>query len=395
MKLLQSYSRSVSVPIKHRPKIYSKYFPLPSDLTKYITIQTKSGMSSKDYSYFDEVINILKPYLDKENIKILHIGQDSVPLNHSINLNNQTNIGQSYYIIKNSLLHLSIDSWSVHAACAENVPCVALYGSTTIENHSPYHFDPKKSIFIESNRSGKKASFAREENPKTVDLIPPEQVAEAACKLLSMDFNYPYKTIYTGKSFHNKMFESDCTGVINTPQIGLQAIIMRMDYNFNLDILIKQMSICKVSIITNVIIPINILIQFRSQILEIVYKVEKNNNSEFIKQLIENKFKFNMFSELSDEELNQIKLDYIDYGIIHQRKWMEMPEQLKDKDLNNIYYKSSKITASNSGLYQSKWALDNGLKIPSLLSEPQKLQDKDLSILFRESEYLLFLQKVS
>jgi Glycosyltransferase family 9 (heptosyltransferase) len=395
MKLLQSYSRSCSVPINNKPFIYEKYFALPDNITKYITIQTKSGMSSKDYSYWDEVISILKPYLDKENIKILHIGQDSLPLNHTINLNNQTNIGQSYYIIKNSLLHLSIDSWSVHAACAENVPCVALYGSTTIDNHSPYHFNPDKSIFLESNRNGKKASFAREENPKTVDLITPERIVEAVCKLLNIEFDYPYKTIYIGKSFQNKMLESDCTGIINTQQIGVQALIMRLDYNFNLAILEQQMNICKVSIITSAPIPINLLIHYKNQIIEVIYKIDKNHNPDFAKQLIENKIKFNMFSELSEDELNSIKLEYIDYGIIHQRKWMEMPIELKDKHLNNIYYKSSKITISKSGIYQSKWGLDNGFKISTLLSEIQKLEEKDLDKLFRESEYVLFLEKAS
>lgn len=395
MKLLENYANSASVNIKHKPKIFPKYFPFPDNLGKYITIQTKSGMPAKDYSYFDEVINILRPYLDKENIKILHIGQDSIPLNGTVNLNGQTNIGQSYYIIKGSLLHLSVDSWSVHAACSENIPCVALYGSTTVDNHSPYHFNPETSIFLESNRNGNKASFAREENPKMVDLIKSEEIAESVCKLLNIEYNYPYKTVFIGKSFHNKMLESDCTGVINTPQMGIDGLIIRLDYNFNLEILIQQMNLCKVSIVTNNSIPINILKQYKNQIIEIIYKIDKNNNPNFAKELIENKIKFNMFSELNDNELNIIKLNYIDYGVIHQRKYMEMPTELKDKDLNNIYYKSSKITMSNSGIYQSKWGVDNGLKISSLLSEPQKLQDKDLDKLFRELEYILFLEKVS
>ncbi len=38
------------------------------DLNKFITIQSKSGMPAKDYSHFNEVLDIIKPYLDKENI---------------------------------------------------------------------------------------------------------------------------------------------------------------------------------------------------------------------------------------------------------------------------------------------------------------------------------------
>ncbi len=397
MKLLESYSRSCSVPIKNKPKIFEKYFPLPDSITKYITIQNKSGMPAKDYSYFNEVVDIIKPYLDKENIKILHLGQDSPPLNYVINLNNQTTIGQSYYLLKKSLCHVSVDSWTVHAACAEEVPCVSLYGSTTVENHSPFHFNPDKSIFIESSRNGNKATFAREENPKTIDLIMPEQVAEATLKLLGIKYDYPYKTIYIGRSFFNRMVESDCSGVINMTQLPpLPGLIMRMDFNFNLAVLMNQLSNTKCSIITNKPIPINILQENRNNILEVIYKVEKENNANFIKELIDNKIKYNMFSELSDEDLNLIKLDYIDYSIIHQRKWLAMPDELKDKNLENIYYKSSKITLSNLGIFASKWGLDNKVSMQSFSNEIHKIDtSKDLSLLWLETEYLSFLEKVA
>lgn len=397
MKLLESYSRSCSVIIKDKPKIFEKYFPLPDSLTKYITIQNKSGMSAKDYSYFNEVIDIIKPYLDKENIKIIHLGQDSPPLTHVINLNNQTTIGQSYYLLKKSLCHLSVDSWTVHAACAEEVPCVALYGSTTIENHSPFHFNPEKSIFIESHRNGNKASFAREENPKSIDLILPEKIAEAILKLLGIKYDYPYNTIYIGRSYFNKMVESDCSGVINMSQLPpLPGLIMRMDFNFNLAVLINQLLNTKCSIITNKPIPINILLENRANILEVIYKVEKDNNPNFIKELIENKIKYNMFSELSDEELNAIKLDYLDFNIIHQRKWLTVPDELKNKNLDNIYYKSSKITLSNEGIFASKWAINNKIKMENFFGDIQKLDiNKDLSLLWKEAEYITFLEKIS
>lgn len=368
---------------------------MPDDTNNYITIQTKSGMPAKDYSYFDEVLNILKPVLNQNNIKVLHIGQDSIPLSNTINLNNQTSINQSAYIICKSLCHLSVDSWSVHYACANEVPCVSLYGSTTIENHSPYHFNPQRTIFLESHRNGNKASFQREEQLKTIDLIYPELVAQSICKLLNIEFSYPFKTLYIGKSFSTKMLESDCTGVINTQQLGIQGLIMRLDFNFNLAILINQMQLCKVSIITNQPVPINILQQFKGQILELVYNVDKNHNPSFPQELINNGIKFNMFSELNEKNLNEIKLNYIDYGIIHQRKTMEILEELKNKDLNNIYYKSGKITLSNSGIYQSRWGMENGLKISSIFSEPQKLINKDLEKLWKEQEYFIFLEKMS
>ncbi len=391
MKLLESYSNSCSIDIKHRPRITEKYFPLISD--KYITIQTKSGMPAKDFSNFQEVINILRPILDKENIKIIHLGQDSTPLNGVINLNNQTSIHQALYVLKRGLLHFGVDSWLAHAAAAEEIPLVSLYGSTTIQNHAPYHFNPDKCIFLESHRNGQKATFAREENPKSVDLINPEEIGAAICKLLKLDFNYEFKTVNLGKAFHVKLLESACDNVIDTRKLGTDSIILRLDYNFNLAIMIEQLKISKCSIITSQPIPINILQQFSPNILEVLYKIDKNHNPLFVKELQDNKIKHRLYSELSDEELNKIKLDYIDFSQIIGRRSINKPEVLNKYDINNLWYKSSKLTLGRGKCYSSKWAYSNDIPLSSLEIVPIKLIDKNLNILWEEEEYCLFLEK--
>ena len=180
MKLIETYSRNASVETKNPPILPTQFFPLTTE--KYITIQNSSGMDAKNYNLWQNVLNLIIPFLRENNIDVIQLGQGEVqPLNNVINLVNKTNFAQSVYILRNALLHLGNDSFACHVA--HNVPVVSLYGSTSVSVHSPYHFHPK-SIFIESHRFGKSPSFQAQENPKTINLIPPELIAKNILSIL-------------------------------------------------------------------------------------------------------------------------------------------------------------------------------------------------------------------
>ncbi len=395
MKLLETYANNASVDIKHKPELYQKYFPLPVD--KYITIQNKSGMAAKDYDYFQECVDLLLPVLNKEGIKIILLGQDAPPLNNVINLSNQTSIGQAAFIIKKSLLHLSVDSWSCHYAAAEEIPLVSLYGSTTVENHAPYHYNQDKTIFLESHRNGQKASFQREENPKMVDLIKPEEIAAAACKLLNLSFSYPYKTLEIGKFFSNRILESDCSNVLNLQQIGINSIVMRLDYQKvpNYAVLMGQLQISKCSIICSEPIPLNILQQYRQNIIEICYKIDSNHNPLFVKELMDNKIPCRLFSELPINQLNPIKLEYLDLPLIVHRGEPKMPEFLKDKNLANIFFKGSKHIISGGNFYQTFYDLKINRPFNPNDAQPQPITNlENLRYLYQENDYIIYLEKI-
>ena len=393
MRLLQTYSRNCSVDIKHKPKILEKFYPL-GNINKYITIQNKSGMPAKDYSYFNEVINLILPYLEKEKIKIIHLGQDSPPLNNVINLNNKTNIGQACFILKRSLLHFGVDSWMCHFCGAEEIPLVSLYGNTTIANHSPYYYNPDKTIFLESHRNGNKATFAREENPKTVDFILPESIAAAILKLLNIPFDYPYKTIFIGQNYHNRTVESANDCVIDTAKLGLTNIIMRCDYNYNLDNLFKQTQMSKVVIITDKILPIEPLQKLKPNIVEILYKIKKENDPGFINSLRQIKISYKLWSQLENEDLNPIKLDYMDYGIIY-KKDISIPDVIKKSDLKNLYYKNSNFLLSNGKIYPTYWDYKCDRFVPNFEGTILPILDVNLEELFIDKDNLCFLEKTS
>ena len=71
MRLLDTYATNTGSKID-RPFIYTKYFPLPQQ--EYITIQSQTPYDSRNYSYWQEVINLLQPFLSKANICIVQVG---------------------------------------------------------------------------------------------------------------------------------------------------------------------------------------------------------------------------------------------------------------------------------------------------------------------------------
>ena len=104
-------------------------------------------------------------------------------------------------------------------------------------------------------------------------------------------------------------------------------------------------------ILTNKPINEELLKKYRQNIPQLIYFVEKDNDVSFVKTLKRNTINAGFISYLSEEELNQFKLDYMDYGLIIKRNY---PTD-KIEANNNTYYKSSRILISSEGQFNSKY----------------------------------------
>ena len=72
MHVLESYALQNDLKID-RPSIYEKFFPLAVD--NFITLDTSNlGTSALSYDHWQLVVNLIGPELEKNNIKILHLG---------------------------------------------------------------------------------------------------------------------------------------------------------------------------------------------------------------------------------------------------------------------------------------------------------------------------------
>lgn len=362
MHLLERYATSCGVKIG-KPFIYDNFFPLPFD--KYLCFQPFSKYQSKNYDYWQEVINIISPYLNEHNIKIIQIGvKDDIQFNNCLYLAGQTNISQAAYIIKNSILHFGADSFAAHIASGYNKKIVAIYSNNNIENVKPYWSEEKDVVLLKPEGGTIKPSYSAGENPKNINKIKAEDIAKNILNLLNIKYDKIPKTIYIGEDYQNKTFELILDKLINPSSIPIPNPIIRMDYLFNEQALNLMLKEKRCIIITNKPINIDLLKAFKANVAQIIYIIEEDNDFNFVKAMKENAIPYNLISYLKPEILNKFKINYMDYGLIFDKTY-NTKDKTNIKDTDNLLYISSKILVSSEGQFKSKfdWLNKNGNKV--------------------------------
>lgn len=362
MHMLEQYALATGVKIK-KPYIYEKFFPISVD--KFISFHPASK-PSKTYDHWQEVINFLQPYLEKENIKIIQLGQEKEKVyNGVINFVGFTNINQIAFILRHSMLHFGADSFPTHIASSYDKKIVALYSNNYINCVKPVFGDEKNHILLEPKRNTK-PSFSFQENPKSINSIKPELIAKHILKLLEIPEQINFETIYFGDDFNNGKLEMVPNQVVDPRQFNCSNIIVRMDLEHNENILNAQLKVCSCFIITDKTIDSTILLQNKAHVGKILFEVKDSNGIEFIKFLTNQNIPYQLFTYLKGEDLKKIKLDYIDQEFI-----VEMPTDLKSKTnlqyTSNIFYKSNKRLISNNKIYLSESSLKNNIEAKSLI----------------------------
>jgi len=388
MHLIERYALSCGVKIGN-PFIYPKFFPTVSQ--KFITFHG-SSKQAKTYDYWQDVIDILLPVLQKSGIDIIQIGdKETKRISGCYYIAGQTSIGQVAYLVSKSHLHLGVDSFPVHFAGYYNKPIVALYCTSYTENSKPYWGDPAKQILIrpETNR---KPSFSNVENPKSINGILPEKIAESVCKLLGLPFDYKYKTIFLGDQFNN-MLDSVPNHVVNVQNLGTDSLILRMDFVFNEEIAAQQLSVCPCAIVTKAPLNPQFLIKFKPRIREIHYEIGENPEPNFVRFLQQLGIKFNLLSYLPIEKHNALKIDFMDFGFVHSFSKEPIDNLLELKKIGPIFYKSSKFTLSNRKIYPSKYAFLNDKPIESIGNHLCQIPENDDPEFWKEKIHFRLLQQ--
>jgi hypothetical protein len=247
-------------------------------------------------------------------------------------------------------MHVGADSFAAHIASGYGKKIVALYSNNNINNVKPY-WTKEEDMILLSPKINKKPQYSANEFPKSINNIKPEDIAESILKLLNIPYSNLPKTVYIGNEYINKTLEIIPDKAINPAQIGLDTIVIRMDYVFNEQVLELFLQQKKCIIFTNKPINEELIKKYKKNISQLIYLVEKDNDITFIKTLKRNTINAVFTSYLSEEELNQFKLDYMDYGLIIKRDY---PTD-KIETTNNSYFKSSRILISSEGQFNSKY----------------------------------------
>lgn len=365
MKLLERYATECGLKIGPQD-LLEHFFPLPFE--RYITLHAASGMAGKNYPYYHMVIELIKPYLDKAGISIVQIGgKDEAALAGCHHTQGKTNMHQAGYLVHNAMCHLGNDSIWGHRAGYLGIPLVQPWGTTDPKNHAAYTYDPKKTIFLESHRFGRRATFAAQENPSTIALIPPETVAESVLKLIGVEHPPFARTQYIGNIHQHTIVDVIPGHPVTIPFGPEVAYTMRMDIAHDEQALLSTLQTGrKVTIVTKKHINLNILASFKPNILSYSHEIDETCPLDYPQKVRAIIQQSGFFSRSKDEnELAGLRFRYFDCCFIEQVAYSNRDDYLRDsgtylnktldKDTNLaiMEFKTNKFILSNGKVYLS------------------------------------------
>jgi|TARA_R110000824_G_scaffold400171_2_gene607131 hypothetical protein len=348
MNFLENYALSCNLKVD-KPKIRDSYYPILYD--NYIVIDSSSVDPLFVYEHWQKVLNLISEPLRKKGIYTLQIGPpDSPRLENIHRTNGTTTYNQISYVLKKSKLLVSGNSFSLHVATSLGLRSISL-----VRNREASPFSPYWNENCDSLTGCKDDAF----DGRPINQIKPEDVAKSICSFFNIDLDFPFKTIYIGEKNKDGMefVESIPNQSVNLTSMGVSSIIFRMDLIYDESYLSKQLEQGKCTIVTNRRINFKILENFKSNINEIVYMVQKtNDDEEFCRFCINLGVSVILISELSVKETNHKKMIYMDIGnILPQNPHTKTKKKISALcDLKKCVYLSNKYTLSNGKIYTSE-----------------------------------------
>jgi hypothetical protein len=257
------------------------------------------------------------------------------------------------------MLHVGADSFPTHVASYYDKKIVSLYSNNYISCVKPYFGNSENQILLEPPRTTKPC-FSFHEIPKTINKIKPEVIAKSILKLLNIENSININSIYFGMEYNQPKLELVPNMNIDPRQYNSTNIIVRMDLEFNEQILRNQLKICDCIIFTDKPIDKQLLIENKNKIAKIIYEIKEDNDIDFANFLQFNSISYQLFTYLKGESIQKIKLDYIDQDQIIEIN-PDLKTKIKDENLSNLFYKSNKKILSNGKIFLSVSSYKKGI----------------------------------
>lgn len=379
--LIEEYAKSLGVKIG-KPVLVDHYYPTLDN--KYITIHADNKIDSKNYEYFPQVINLLKPFLANNGYKIYQIGGPEDPKLSNIDgsfLN--LTYKQSSFLIKNSKLHIGIDSLPIHIASVYDIPIIALYSHIYPSNAYPFWSKKENICIIEADRKGNKPSFAYQESPKTIRTIKPEDIAKAALKLLNINSSINFNTLYIGSNYNNPVVEVIPNFMANLEDQKDKVLNIRADLHNDEAKMAFWCSNYKCRIFSNQVISLELLKAFSSNIQFINFILEDDSIPASYFEAVKNlKINF-LISTKSLENLPKIRNTFFDFRVEfdNEKERIEKQEKFKSK------FFTAKVILSEACVYAS----EAHAKLKKPIDNPNEvIYDEDS--FWKDSEHYYFYE---
>jgi hypothetical protein len=377
MHFLETYALNSGLKID-KPYIFQKYYPIPCD--NFI------AFSHDNYEHYQDVIDIIKPYL--KDTEILYIKKKQGEEFHECKEVTELDYNQIAYLIGKSKLFFGEPTLYSDLAAHYDVPTVTLYSKAYPQNVRPY-WNRKNNHEITAESQKEKPCFNSEESYKIVNTIRPEKIAKDILSALDMKCDYNYKTIYMGEFYQSNNIITEVVPDKNPPVLMHHSnCAVRMDLKFDENYLKKILNLRSMQIWTNNPINENILQGYSSRIQKIFYIIPEHDSPDFVRTLKKLSIDTTLVSFLSEEKLNAKKLSYADYDPI-----IDLGSYKLDIDgypINNLYYSSCKAIYEGGLYYPSEYARENMMAV----KDPFEICEyHDNDILSKDLPYFKILLK--
>lgn len=382
--LAETYALQCAVPLD-RPEIQECFYPLDHPVEKAILIHGFGGaiangnqatFMAKIYDHFAEVVTLIKPAVEALGYKIYQIGAANEPAIRGVEgLCGKTSLLQCTYLVRHCALLIGNDSMWAHVRGAYGGALVALYGPTSVKCHGPYWRDDAKTILIESHRFGKKPSYASHEADKTINVIPPEQVANAALSLLGAPL-ISRTSLFIGSLFNQTIVEV-VPNVVVDPSVQVGVPIIRMDLLHHEENLFKNLQLRKCAIIANREINLDSLGRLKANIASMRIEIDAIS-TDWIKAVRRLGVQVAFMSvEKDDAKTLQMRLDYYEACQFDRFLPATVDEFRKDSEkyrqkpldsglkLDTLSFKTNKIILSDGRVFLSRAHWAAGISIQS------------------------------
>ena len=316
MNLTEKMALDCGVKIS-QPYLDRYFLPIRND--NYIIIDTRCKNATGEYDYFNDVLELVKPYLKEADIDIFQIATDkNVKLACDkcfITINKK----QENYLISKARLLISNENYSLHIASVFNIKSIGLYSLFNPNNTRPV-WNTNSQIILESHRDGNLPSYGRlNESPKTINFISPYVIAKNILDSLGISNDLErFELIHLGKSFNQKIVEIVPDFISDANFMKDRSINLRLDYvtNLNSSVFNYWVSNRKVNIITNKDININMVAPYRNNILLMTVMLSENISEKFLKHCKTIGLKLKIFCDDKDK-LEEYRFKFLNWDV-HQ-----------------------------------------------------------------------------
>jgi len=329
--ILEEYAKNLGVLIS-KPIISEHYFPIPEN--KYITIYSEENIQSKNYKYFNLVLELIAPIFQKENIKIIQIDCKKNSINGANKVLGGLSFKQYANILSNSLLHVGVDNVYSHYTSSKSIPLVNIFGNTypSISNGYWSTSDSKKDI---APIWDVKPCLNLQDPKSEINKITAEQIAQSILDLLKINQKINFKTSRIGELFNTPITEVIPTSFAPININANELLFLRVDQGHDQEAFLKYCENYKVCIIADQLVQLPALEKNRRNIQKILVFIDRNFGDipeKYFEILKLWGIEFQLMTK-KEEDFAYLKNKYFDHSVNLYNQKKEKPKNISSKNL--------------------------------------------------------------